>query len=235
MFLGMPPTTGFIMIRFAFLAAVFILFGFSPANAGDPRTLDWNMLLPELPELQSPFHEMPEELQFDVEMLADIRRLEAKGRETDDGYPLDEMRIDLTRRLTKHGIDIEAAVQDYEDLVTEIVRRNNIVAAELSGAMVRIPGYALPLEYEGESIKEFLLVPYVGACIHTPPPPPNQMVFVKVKQDFVADGLYEPVWVTGRLETQKVSKELSYVDGQAAIKVGYIMDGTNIKPYEREK
>ena len=61
------------------------------------------------------------------------------------------------------------------------------------------------------------------------------MVFVKVKQDFVADGLYEPVWVTGRLATQKVSKELSYVDGQAAIKVGYIMDGTNIKPYEREK
>ena len=42
-----------------------------------------------------------------------------------------------------------------------------------------MPGYLLPLEFSGKLVSEFLLVPWVGACIHTPPPPPNQIVHVK--------------------------------------------------------
>src|SRR6187549_1707175 len=50
----------------------------------------------------------------------------------------------------------------------------------LDGKSVRIPGYMVPLEDDSEIVSEFLLVPYVGACIHTPPPPPNQIVQVKM-------------------------------------------------------
>ena len=50
---------------------------------------------------------------------------------------------------------------------------------ELNGCEVRLPGYLVPLEGQAGEWKEFLLVPYFGACIHSPPPPANQIVHVK--------------------------------------------------------
>lgn len=52
------------------------------------------------------------------------------------------------------------------------------VTEKYNGETVRIPGYIVPLEYDGSKIKQFLLVPYVGACIHVPPPPANQLIYV---------------------------------------------------------
>ena len=46
------------------------------------------------------------------------------------------------------------------------------------GQSVRLPGYVVPLEDLAAGIKEFLLVPYFGACVHSPPPPANQIVHV---------------------------------------------------------
>ena len=96
------------------------------------------------------------------------------------------------------------AVRDDE---AEIERQNKLAVKELDGSFVRIPGYVMPLETSGTAIDEFMLVPTIGACIHTPVPPANQMVFVEVKESFYAQELYEPVWVTGlmKLEYEKNS------------------------------
>jgi hypothetical protein len=59
---------------------------------------------------------------------------------------------------------------------------NAPVRPELEGQRVRLPGYAVPLEYSSGAIREFLLVPYFGACIHTPPPPANQIVMVRLQR-----------------------------------------------------
>lgn len=73
----------------------------------------------------------------------------------------------------------------------------------LNGKLVKIPGFIVPLEDNSSEIEEFLLVPNPQACIHVPPPPPNQMVYVKMKKKF--ESKYGPVWVHGRLNltTQK--------------------------------
>lgn len=78
-------------------------------------------------------------------------------------------------------------------------------ARALDGKRVSIPGFMVPLEDDAESVTEFLLVPYAGACIHVPPPPPNQIVHVllsnrgKVKMTFV-----DPIIVTGVLKISTV-------------------------------
>jgi uncharacterized protein len=97
-------------------------------------------------------------------------------------------------------------------------------ALALQGKQVSIPGFMVPLEDDDNEVTEFLLVPYAGACIHTPPPPPNQMVYVKmdhnskVKMSFV-----DPIIVTGEL---KISTIISpYGD------VSYTLTGENVKPY----
>jgi uncharacterized protein len=65
---------------------------------------------------------------------------------------------------------------------------------------VHIGGYVVPLDFDATRVKEFLLVPYVGACIHVPPPPANQIIYVKAEQGFDVRGSFDPVWVTGALK-----------------------------------
>ena len=78
---------------------------------------------------------------------------------------------------------------------------------ELDGRIIQIPGYALPLEFSDAAVTEFLLVPYVGACIHSPPPPPNQIVHVHSRKGFQLSQLYMPVWVTGRMTMESSTQD----------------------------
>jgi hypothetical protein len=97
----------------------------------------------------------------------------------------------------------------------------------LDGKIVKIPGYMVPLEDDSEIVTEFLLVPYVGACIHTPPPPPNQIVQVKMQnQKKVKMSFWDPVWVQGKLSIATVKSP--YGD------VGFQLTGLQIEPYKDE-
>ncbi len=99
----------------------------------------------------------------------------------------------------------------------------------LNGKTIKIAGFALPLEFEGTLAKEFLLVPYVGACIHAPPPLPNQIIYVSSKSGFESKSLYTPVWVTGVMRTEGGDFNLDYVDGVEEVMVGYGMSGDQIE------
>ena len=76
------------------------------------------------------------------------------------------------------------------------------VVSDLNGKRVKLGGYVVPLDFEATTIKEFLLVPFVGACIHVPPPPANQIVYVKSENGFQIAGQFDPVWVTGTIKTE---------------------------------
>lgn len=109
---------------------------------------------------------------------------------------------------------------------------NGTTDDRLDGQFIRLPGYVLPLEFNGTKVTEFLLVPYVGACIHVPPPPPNQIVYVTASEAFESEGLFAPVWVTGTLSTKAANYDLSLVDGRAPISTGYSLDASNVEPYK---
>ncbi|MBT1065961.1 DUF3299 domain-containing protein [Bowmanella sp. Y26] len=98
------------------------------------------------------------------------------------------------------------------------------VVQELDGQQVRIPGFVVPLEGDDEKLTEFLLVPYFGACIHVPPPPPNQIVYVKFEKGTPVESLYDAVWITGTLSTKGWSGDIATV--------GYSLQGVKVEPYE---
>jgi hypothetical protein len=82
-------------------------------------------------------------------------------------------------------------------------RGSAAVNPTLDGRIIRIPGFIVPLDEDSEGrVTDFFLVPYVGACIHVPPPPPNQMVYVKPKTPFFAHGLGDAYWITGRMHVE---------------------------------
>ena len=94
----------------------------------------------------------------------------------------------------------------------------------LNGKLVKMPGFVVPLEFDGTEVSEFLLVPYFGACIHVPPPPANQIVYVKSQKKGLIDGLFDVVWVTGKMNTVRFNSDL----GEA----GYTLEASAVVPYE---
>jgi len=72
----------------------------------------------------------------------------------------------------------------------------------LAGARVRLPGFAIPLEQKGDKVTEFLLVPYFGACIHTPPPPANQIIHAVSSKAVSKLSTMDPIWVSGTMSLQ---------------------------------
>ncbi len=84
------------------------------------------------------------------------------------------------------------------------------VRGELNGRKVKLPGFIVPIEYDADqNITAFFLVPYFGACIHVPPPPPNQIVYVSGAKNLKADLIYNPFWIEGTMTTDTMSHDLA--------------------------
>jgi len=84
------------------------------------------------------------------------------------------------------------------------------VVDELDGKRIKFPAYITPLEFDAQSkISEFLLVPYLGACMHTPPPPANQVVHANSPVAIELKNPYDPVWAVGVVSTETVKSDLA--------------------------
>lgn len=90
------------------------------------------------------------------------------------------------------------------------------VNTRLDGKAVKLPGFIIPFDMSSAGVTSFMLVPYVGACIHTPPPPPNQLVFVTTKTPWPSDTMWDPVWVYGRLSAKPMTTQIADVGYQIA-------------------
>ena len=99
-------------------------------------------------------------------------------------------------------------------------------ARDLNNKIVSVPGFMVPLEDDADEVTEFLLVPYAGACIHVPPPPPNQMIYVKLRGKQKTKMTFtEPIVVVGQLHVASVQSP--YGD------VSFNLDGDSVKPYSQ--
>lgn len=140
--------------------------------------------------------------------------------------------------LIAPGYDPETIMKKYEPLIDKIdhgsddalvlyqkmeAEFSNAPANKaLAGNNISIPGFIAPLEFVDGLITEFLLVPYFGACIHAPPPPSNQTLYVKVAKgsEIRNEDSYDPIWVSGQLAIESASTDLgsaSYKISDAAV------------------
>ena len=107
---------------------------------------------------------------------------------------------------------------------------------KLMGKSVKIPGFAVPLEGDDgfEYVKEFLLVPTFGACIHVPPPPPNQVIHVILDKSVHFEKLLYAVWITGIIEIGEYFLEGSSDFGKQAYdtETSYLIRGLKVEEYD---
>lgn len=101
------------------------------------------------------------------------------------------------------------------------------VNPKMNGALISIAGYIAPLDNDREHLREFLLVPFFGGCIHTPPPPGNQIIHVLLSKSISLDELNSAVVVSGKLETVPSNTALGFA--------GYRMAADSVVAYTFNK
>jgi len=166
---------------------------------GEPLTIMWEDLMPEGSE---------EELM----------------REYEQFYAMLEKRYAANTTTLADAADPYAAIAEGSDLDFMPQLGTFDTVEELNGEEVRIPGYVVPFDFDSSKRhREFLFVPYMGACIHTPPPPPNQIIFIRADPAVRIDDVWTPYWLEGTLKTEKTENEV----GDTA----YSMSMSLIEPY----
>ncbi len=93
-----------------------------------------------------------------------------------------------------------------------------------AGKLVRLPGYVVALEEGKDGLSELLLVPNFGACIHTPPPPANQIIHIKLDKPVKGYASLDAVWVTGVMQVARQNSDMGVS--------GYSLQGVQLEPYK---
>ncbi len=98
------------------------------------------------------------------------------------------------------------------------------VVPEMNGKAIRIPGFIVPLEFnDDKTVSQFFLVPFFGACIHVPPPPPNQVIHVTSSNGVELENLYTPHWISGVVNSIYTENEIATAT--------YAMDAISVEVY----
>ena len=156
---------------------------------GDYRTIEWIDLIPDedLDALMNP-----------PDALAAIEDGSARDQLPPEGGSLP-------------GLGDSEKARRYEAAL-----QSTAVKGGFDGERVRIPGFIVPLAFdESRMITEFFLVPYFGACLHMPPPPPNQIIHSEFRAGVSLDDIYDPYWLEGTLSVELEETEL----GTAAYRI----------------
>lgn len=170
-----------------------------PENLMRPAvTVEWTELLPD----------------EDLRLLESIPQVDHESMSEDelaldspaDGFNTSAFEDQIAKAIadSKQSIEDKKSGRDWRDAL-----KSTKVRPEFNNKRIRIAGYIVPIEYDdNQIITEFFLVPYFGACIHVPPPPPNQLIYVKHPKGFTLPDLYTPFWVDGTVVIETQENEL---------------------------
>ncbi len=133
-----------------------------------------------------------------------------------DLLPPDELEALMSAPLVDHSRMFDPLAMDQGSFRT---------VEGLDGEKVRIPGYIVPLDQnEKGEMTEFFLVPYFGACIHTPPPPPNQILHGKLLTPMAPTDIYSAFWIEGTMRVRRIDTDLA--------SSAYQIETEHVRPYE---
>ena len=126
-----------------------------------------------------------------------------------------------------------ALAGDYKEIDWRLLRQLDTATgnkppelASIDGKTVKIPGFVVPLDDDDTGLTEFLLVPSPQACIHVPPPPPNQMIMIRMKSGTAPQRSWGPVWVKGQINVATMDSQYG--------KISYMMRGDSSEPYKMD-
>ncbi|MCA0929513.1 DUF3299 domain-containing protein [Ruegeria profundi] len=217
----------------AFLAWLGLL---GPAFAAPGALIDWTVLPdPAAQSFDDPFRALTPEQRDDI-----LFAIRLRGRlQTDVGSPDERQRwymllAETEQALATDQIDIDGLLSQREVVSRHRKKADTAGNPKLDGQIVTVTGYALPAPPDKDGQRTAYLVPQPGMCSHLPPPPPNQMIRVKLHNGWTPAYDHEPVRLTGRLVIDPSDHVVNVVDGLVQMRATFRMDAELVEPLADE-
>lgn len=210
-------------------AAILALAGGGAATGAEPvRQLSWDELRPAIAEPADPFAALGDDEYESLLAIVKSRVLESRG------FPVtDETRAERAKhaaRLASRGIDAEAMIAKRDALIAARTAAAEAGVTALDGTRAAVFGFLLPVGERVGPASEFLLVPWAGACSHTPAPPANQVVRVRSSRPVRVGDAFDPVRVEGAIRVRVEERTVYALDGALAVRSTYAIDEALIEP-----
>jgi len=207
---------------------IILCFCISSIYAQGYQTIDWKDLEGKIEAYDDPFKKLSDEQMYNLSIVYEVQNMEASQVDKD----LQQEMNDAKQLLEEENIDIQYYFSQVERINKKREKEAKQTNATLNNKKVELSGFSLALGLNEGKIKEFLFVPYIGACIHSPPPPPNQILFVKSSKPVEVDDSFEPLTIKGILKIKESKNKLYLTDGENDVQSGYIFLADEVKPYK---
>lgn len=178
------------------------------------KTIDWTELMPE----------------EDLQLLMNMPAVDHEGL-SDDELMQDTTATTLKAPTSRFEDDVANAIGQAiqagqrQERTWQDALVSTRVRPELDNVTIRLAGYIVPIDFDdNDVITGFFLVPWFGACIHVPPPPPNQIIYVRYTKGFTLENLYTPFWITGKLNVETIENDTALAS--------YSLDASQLVEYQ---
>ena len=207
------------------ISAVVIMISASSVNAGEILHMDWSGLIDQsVQDYDDPYRDLSQEQLINLVTVAQLREKEKQGE------PVDKEQLSRnTASLTAEGLDVD-------DLITQrwvVAERRKRAAISgnkaVDGREVSLSGFVIAAPADADGTSTAYLVPERGMCSHTPPPPPNQMVRLRLPNKWQPKALYQPVRVSGLLSIEPSTRTVQLVDGPMPMHATFSMAVSTIE------
>ena len=133
--------------------------------------------------------------------------------------------------LSMHKVDVDALMKERRKIIVQNGKAGRWPNSEILGQAIRLPGYVVPLTFDEAKVTEFLFVPVAGSCVHTPTPPPNQIVRVDYPRGLAFSSIFEAFWIEGKLVAEDTRSDVVFSDGASNVEAQYSLNATAVEVY----
>jgi hypothetical protein len=209
------------VFTFAFLLAA------SPTFAAERPDLDWSQLIDQSVQVyDDPYRELEPGQLISLVTVARLRQQAERGQE------VDQARLDQeTESLVAAGIDIDDLIAQRWEVAKRRERAATSGNPAVDGREIELAGFVIPAPPDDDGFPTAYLVPERGMCSHMPPPPPNQMVRLRLFGGWQPQAIYEPVRLSGELGIAPSSRTIRVVDGLVPMRATFSMEVSDIETW----
>jgi hypothetical protein len=202
------------MTHFACLAAALaVVIAAAPVSAAAATPVDWSRLPePSAQEFEDPYRDLAPEQMRELMSLVRLREeLAVEGLTNAERTQLEARSVELESALRAGGIDVDWLLSQRWAVADR--RRQAAVAANmaLDGQLVEITGFLVPALTDSGEAGAYLM-PDRRVCNHLPPPPPNQLVRLRMEEVVETRILCQRATVRGTLRARETRHEVVVID-----------------------
>ncbi|WP_170559265.1 DUF3299 domain-containing protein [Ruegeria atlantica] len=219
---------------YTMVTAVALTLAGSAAIAAPGGVIDWSDLPdPSVQAFKDPYRELSPEMFDDVLFVVRMRsRLQQDVGSAEERHKWQELLTETEDALAAGGVDVDWLLAQRQ-VVTE--RRELAATAGnplIDGQTITLAGFAIPAPADADGRPVAYLVPERGMCSHMPPPPPNQMIRVRLDGDWTPSFFHEPVRLTGKLTIAPSDQRMMVVDGLMPMHATFQLDADSAETLE---